>query len=102
MQADTQYDETATQDDGYNQDEFNMIANDESTIYDDQLITNTQVKKTKTPYVNYAKTAKRVDVRKLKDNLWKALTIDPTVSDVNGGASKPTPPPSCFFRTAAR
>ncbi|KAI8331907.1 condensin complex subunit 2/barren [Chlamydoabsidia padenii] len=73
---DTQYDDTPTHEDGYDNNE--LEANEDSTIYDDQLITNAQVRKTKTPYVNYAKTAKRVDVRKLKDNLWKALTIDPT------------------------
>lgn len=26
-------------------------------------------------YVNYAKSVKRVDVKKLKDNLWKSLTL---------------------------
>ena len=27
-------------------------------------------------YVNYAKKAKRVDVRRLKENIWKSLDID--------------------------
>jgi len=31
-------------------------------------------------YVNYAKTAKKVDVKKLKDNLWTKLDI-PDVRD---------------------
>lgn len=45
-----------------------------SVLYGDALITNHNLKKTKPLYVNYARTAKRVDVKKLKDNLWKALT----------------------------
>jgi hypothetical protein len=32
-------------------------------------------------YVNYAKRAKRVDVRKLKDNIWKGLDIVVTEQD---------------------
>ncbi|KAL0095617.1 barren [Phycomyces blakesleeanus] len=47
---------------------------DESELYGDQLITNHRLKKAKPLYVNYARTAKRVDVKKLKDNIWKALT----------------------------
>ena len=31
-------------------------------------------------YVNYAKKAKRVDVRKLKENIWKSLDIEPPKS----------------------
>jgi condensin complex subunit 2 len=46
-----------------------------SVLYGDELITNHSLKKSKLLYVNYAKTAKRVDVKKLKDNLWKALTL---------------------------
>jgi condensin complex subunit 2 len=45
-----------------------------SVLYGDELITNHTLKKTKPLYVSYARTAKRVDVKKLKDNLWKALT----------------------------
>jgi condensin complex subunit 2 len=45
-----------------------------SALYGDALVTS-QMKKTKPLYVNYARTAKRVDVKKLKENLWKALTI---------------------------
>ncbi|KAI8643247.1 condensin complex subunit 2/barren [Parasitella parasitica] len=48
--------------------------NEHSTLYGDELITNHHLKKTKPLYVNYARTAKRVDVKKLKDNLWKVLT----------------------------
>ncbi|CAO3646368.1 unnamed protein product [Cunninghamella echinulata] len=57
-------------------DRLDDYTNDASTIYDEQLITNHQVKKTKPPYVDYARTAKRVDVKRLKENLWKALTIN--------------------------
>jgi condensin complex subunit 2 len=49
-----------------------------SVLYGDELITNHSLKKTKPLYVNYARTAKRVDVKKLKDNLWKALTVQTT------------------------
>ncbi|KAI9474192.1 MAG: condensin complex subunit 2/barren, partial [Benjaminiella poitrasii] len=41
-------------------------------------------KKTKPLYVNYARTAKRVDVKKLKDNLWKVLTTDGNEEKVEG------------------
>lgn len=47
-----------------------------SVLYGDPLITNHSLKKSKPLYVNYARTAKRVDVKKLKDNLWKALTLE--------------------------
>ncbi|CAO3628471.1 unnamed protein product [Cunninghamella blakesleeana] len=63
---------------------YDDYTNDASTIYDEQLITNHQVKKTKPPYVDYARTAKRVDVKKLKDNLWKALTLNPNDKNNRG------------------
>lgn len=47
-----------------------------SVLYGDPLITNHNLKKSKPLYVNYARTAKRVDVKKLKDNLWKSLTLE--------------------------
>lgn len=47
-----------------------------SILYGDPLITNHSLKKSKPLYVNYARTAKRVDVKKLKDNLWKSLTLE--------------------------
>ncbi|EPB81019.1 condensin complex subunit 2 [Mucor circinelloides 1006PhL] len=52
----------------------NYDENEHSTLYGDELITNHHLKKSKPLYVNYARTAKRVDVKKLKDNLWKVLT----------------------------
>ncbi|KAG2233163.1 hypothetical protein INT48_001656 [Thamnidium elegans] len=47
-----------------------------SVLYGDALITNHNLKKSKPLYVNYAKAAKRVDVKKLKDNLWRSLTLE--------------------------
>ncbi len=37
--------------------------------------TQGQLKRTRAEYVNYAKKAKRVDVKKLKENIWKSLDI---------------------------
>ncbi|KAG9014327.1 hypothetical protein FRB94_012733 [Tulasnella sp. JGI-2019a] len=37
--------------------------------------TQGQLKRTRPEFVNYAKRAKRVDVRKLKENIWKSLDI---------------------------
>ncbi|ORX52410.1 barren [Hesseltinella vesiculosa] len=48
----------------------------DSQVYDDPLV-GSQVKKVKPPFMDYAKKAKRVDVKKLKENLWKALTLPP-------------------------
>lgn len=37
--------------------------------------TQGQTRRVKPEFVNYAKRAKRVDVRKLKENIWKGLDI---------------------------
>ena len=37
--------------------------------------TQGQSRRVRPEFVNYAKRAKRVDVRKLKDNIWKGLDI---------------------------
>lgn len=37
--------------------------------------TQGQTRRVRPEFVNYAKRAKRVDVRKLKDNIWKGLDI---------------------------
>ena len=37
--------------------------------------TQGQTRRVRPEYVNYAKRAKRVDVRKLKENIWKGLDI---------------------------
>ena len=39
------------------------------------LASQTMLRKVKPEYVNYAKKAKRVDVRKLKETIWKELDI---------------------------
>lgn len=67
-------------DSGYYQDNYDDI--ETSGIYGDTLITGHQLKRTRPLYVNYARTAKRVDVKKLKDNLWKALTKDEQVNGI--------------------
>ncbi|KAI9498442.1 condensin complex subunit 2/barren [Zychaea mexicana] len=78
-QADTQDQTvlTALEDTSFYQDSYYDTYDDveNSHLYGDALITNHRLKKTKPLYVNYARTAKRVDVKKLKDNLWKALTL---------------------------
>lgn len=43
--------------------------------YGDDLVA--QPKTTNRIQINYAKTAKRVDVKKLKDNIWTSLTQSP-------------------------
>lgn len=40
-----------------------------------QAATQGQVKRVRPAFVNYAKRVKRVDVRKLKENIWKGLDI---------------------------
>jgi len=37
--------------------------------------TQGQTRRVRTEFVNYSKRAKRVDVRKLKENIWKGLNI---------------------------
>ena len=59
-----------------------------SVLYGDPLITTHNVKKTKPLYVNYARTATRVDVKKLKDNLWKALTATKPAEPIAEGEEK--------------
>ncbi|KAI8986048.1 condensin complex subunit 2/barren [Pilobolus umbonatus] len=73
----TAYEDTSFYQDNY---ENNL---EESLLYGDALITNHNLKKSKPMYVNYARTAKRVDVKKLKDNLWRALTVPKNVSGEN-------------------
>ena len=50
-----------------------------------ELLSNVQgtSRRVRPEFVNYAKRAKRVDVRKLKDNIWKNLDI--VVPDVQDG-----------------
>ena len=44
--------------------------------FGDNLVS--QARRNKPEYIKYAKTAKRIDVKKLKENIWKTLT-DTTV-----------------------
>lgn len=44
------------------------------------------LKRVRPEYVNYAKKAKRVDVRRLKENIWRELAIEP--SGEGGGADE--------------
>ena len=50
-----------------------------------ELLSNVQgtSRRVRPEFVNYAKRAKRVDARKLKDNIWKNLDI--VVPDVQDG-----------------
>lgn len=60
---------------------------DEDDIIADTFVPNTQtlellqVKKTRVDFVSFSKTAKRVDVQKLKSNIWKELTHDEDGAD---------------------
>ena len=53
--------------------------------------TQGQLKRTRPEFVNYARKAKRVDVRKLKENIWKSLDIvlDLTGDDDDDDDEKP-------------
>ncbi|KAI8883387.1 barren [Backusella circina FSU 941] len=65
---------SALEDSSYYQNNIDYPDPETSALYGDALVTS-QMKKTKPLYVNYARTAKRVDVKKLKENIWKALTF---------------------------
>lgn len=79
---------TAVEDTTFLQDAFDEINDAEmDKVYGDELITNHRLKKIKPIYVNYAKTAKRVDVRRLKDNLWKTLKTEPVRTSSVGAYS---------------
>ncbi|RKP34674.1 condensin complex subunit 2/barren [Dimargaris cristalligena] len=47
------------------------------TSFGDEAFSIPQLKVIKPQFINYARTAKRVDVKKLKDNLWRKLTTAP-------------------------
>lgn len=44
--------------------------------------TQGQVKRARPVFVNYARKAKRVDVRMLKENIWKELALEAATHDV--------------------
>lgn len=60
-------------DDVYDGDGAPSVA--ESGEQDLLAATQGQTRRVRPEYVNYAKRAKRVDVRKLKENIWKGLDI---------------------------
>ncbi|TFK39421.1 condensin complex subunit 2/barren [Crucibulum laeve] len=57
--------------DGYDGAPIDQDANDQDLL----AATQGQTRRVRPEFVNYAKRAKRVDVRKLKDNIWKGLDI---------------------------
>ncbi|KAI8386969.1 condensin complex subunit 2-domain-containing protein [Blakeslea trispora] len=77
IQLDQTFEDTSFYHDNYDDPEV-------SVLYGDELITHHTLKKTKPLYVNYARTAKRVDIKKLKDNLWKVLTVNQEEEKVEG------------------
>ncbi|CAG8545208.1 17109_t:CDS:2 [Funneliformis caledonium] len=50
-----------------------------------------QTKRNKPEFIKYAKTAKRIDVKKLKENMWKTLDDNTTFSGVIGDLKKVYP-----------
>lgn len=63
---------------------------------DDLVAQATALKRVKPEFVNYAKKAKRVDVRKLKENIWRELEIDGVIPQEEGerDSTEPEPPSS--------
>ena len=51
------------------------LPHDDSGEQDLLAITQGQTRRVRPEFVNYAKRAKRVDVRRLKENIWKGLDI---------------------------
>lgn len=51
------------------------IADEDSGEQDLLAATQGQTRRVRPEFVNYTKRAKRVDVRKLKENIWKGLDI---------------------------
>ncbi|KAJ6581204.1 condensin complex subunit 2/barren [Mycena capillaripes] len=69
------YDDGPGFDDGYDDGEGGGAAEVEPGEQDLLAATQGKTRRVKPEFVNYAKRAKRVDVRKLKDNIWKGLDI---------------------------
>src|SRR5579864_1144309 len=58
--------------------QFSSGAADQTSVPDSQseeFGTLLRARRARPDYVNYAKTAKKVDVKKLKDNLWRKLDL---------------------------
>ncbi|KAG8919223.1 hypothetical protein FRC02_001817 [Tulasnella sp. 418] len=62
---------------GFDDDDIDGPGGTSRILEEDDLLSATQgqLKRTRPEFVNYAKKAKRVDVRKLKENIWKGLSI---------------------------
>ncbi|CAO1627919.1 unnamed protein product [Parajaminaea phylloscopi] len=55
---------------------------DMADFEEDELVAHAAaLKRVKPEFVNYAKKAKRVDIRKLKENIWKELGIEGVIED---------------------
>ena len=52
-----------------------MLPDDDAGEQDLLAATQGQTRRVRPEFVNYAKRAKRVDVRRLKENIWKGLGI---------------------------
>lgn len=88
MPFDTQFFHDA--DDGFDANGGDMVGLDDSPanatvggdIEDEELTQTLQaLNRVKPEYVNYAKKATRVDIKKLKENIWKELGILPSTND---------------------
>lgn len=70
-----EYDDTPGFDDVDDGVDGDLGANVEPAEQDLLAATQGQTRRVRPDFVNYAKRAKRVDVRKLKENIWKGLNI---------------------------
>lgn len=62
-------------------DEGGEAGMDLDAIEEDEELATQALKRIRPEFVNYAKKAKRVDVRKLKENIWKQLAIEAMKED---------------------
>ncbi|RKP10577.1 condensin complex subunit 2/barren, partial [Thamnocephalis sphaerospora] len=68
-------------------DDMPIVFEAEDTDYGDALASATRT--VKPAYVSYARTAKRVDVKRLKDNIWRKLTNEAQEESAVGSPQKP-------------
>ena len=62
-------------DGGFDGEGRSMMPDDDDGEQDLLAATQGQTRRVRPEFVNYARRAKRVDVRRLKDNIWKGLGI---------------------------
>lgn len=60
-------------------DALDLVDGDEDDL---MAATQSQIRKARPETVHYAKRAKRVDVKRLKDNIWKGLNIQLAVPEL--------------------